>query len=107
MDEVIGIVLVHLDFFEDDAALLCDISGIEHWMQDEIGQHVHGNRKVFIQHFNVETNAFLGGEGVHVAADRIDLASDGFGGACLGALEHHVLDEMRDAIPFGVFVARS
>jgi hypothetical protein len=62
---------------------------------------------VLIEDFNVEANAFLGGECVHVPANRIDLPRDVLGTAMLSALEHHVLDKMRDAVPLGIFVARS
>ena len=107
VDEVVGIVLIHFDFFEDDAALLGDIAGIEDGMKNEIGEDIHGERKMLIENFDVEADAFLRREGVHVAADGIDLAGDVFGGARLRALEHHVLDEVGDAVPFGIFVARA
>ena len=107
VDEVVGIVLVHFDFFENDAALLRDIAGIEDGMKNEIGEDIHGERKMLVENFDVEADAFLRREGVHIAADGIDLAGDGFGGARLRALEHHVLDEVRDAVPFGIFVARA
>ena len=45
----------------------------------------------------VEADHLLGGEGVHVAADRVDLGCDALRRAVLGALEHHVLDEVADA----------
>ena len=45
---------------------------------------------------------FLGGKGVHVAADRIDLAGNVFGSTVFGALEDHVFDEMGYAIPLQV-----
>ena len=107
VDEVVGIILIHFYFFEDDAALARDIAGIEDGMKDEIAEDIHGERKVLIENFDVEADAFLRREGIHVAADRIDLAGDGFGGAGLRALEYHVLDEVGDAIPFGIFVARA
>ena len=65
------------------------------------------NRQVFIEHLHVEADAFLGGEGIHVAADRIDLAGNVLGRAMFGSFEDHVLDEMGDAIPLRVFVART
>ncbi len=34
MDEVVGIVLIHFYFFEDDATLASDVSGIEDGVQD-------------------------------------------------------------------------
>src|SRR5262249_1768134 len=60
-----------------------------------------------IEDLDVEADAFLGGKGVHVAADRVDLASDGFGGTCLSPLEYHVLNEVGNPIPFGVFIPRA
>ena len=60
---------------------------------------------MLVEHFNVEADAFLGGKGVHIAADGVDLAGDFFGRAVLGPFENHVLDEVGDAVPFGVFVA--
>ena len=62
---------------------------------------------MLVEHLNGEANAFLGGEGVHVAADGVDLARNFLGGALLGAFENHVLKEMGDAVPFGIFVART
>jgi hypothetical protein len=107
MDEVVGIVLVHFYFFENDAAFASNVAGIESGMQDEIAKDVHGERKVLIEDFDVEADAFLRREGVHVPADRINLAGDVFGGSGFRTFEHHVFDEVRNAIPFGIFVARA
>src|ERR1035438_462489 len=62
---------------------------------------------MLVQNFDIETNRLFTGKGVHVAADRVQLASDIFGAAMSGALEHHVLDKMRDAVDGGIFVARA
>src|SRR5208283_5252122 len=107
VDQVVGIILIHFYFFENDAPLLRDIAGIEHRMKDKIGENVHGERKVLIKNFNVKADAFLRRESIHIAADGIDLAGNRFGGACLRSLEHHVLDEVRNAVPFRIFVART
>src|SRR5581483_9011402 len=69
MDEVVGTVFVHFDFFQDDAALTGDVLGMEDGVEDQITQHVHRDREVLIQHLDVEADAFLGGEGVHIYAD--------------------------------------
>ena len=76
-------------------------------MQDEVGENIERDRNMFVEHFDVEADAFLGGEGVHVAADGIDLAGDLFGGAVLGAFEDHVLDEVGDAVRLRRLVARA
>ena len=57
---------------------------------------------MLVQNFNVEADAFFGGEGVHVAANGIHFARNLFRGTVCGAFEHHVLNEMRDAVRFGV-----
>src|SRR5882757_9906749 len=62
---------------------------------------------MLIENFDVETDTFFRGKSVHVAADGIDLAGDGFSGPVSGPFKYHVLDEMRDAVPFGIFVARA
>ena len=107
VDEVVGIVLVHLDLFENHAAFAGDILGGERRMQNQIGENLKGDGNVFVEHLHVEADAFFGGEGVHVAADGIDLAGNLLRGAVLGPFEHHVLDEMRDAIRLRSFVARA
>jgi hypothetical protein len=107
VDEVIGIVFVHFDFFEDHAAFAGDVIGGECGMQDEVGKNFKGNGNVFVKHLDVEADALFGGEGVHVAADGIDLAGDLLGSAMLGAFEDHVLDKMGDAVRLRRFVART
>ena len=107
VDEIVGIIFVHLDLFEDHAAFAGNVGGIKIRVQNQVAENVERGGNVLVEHFDVEADAFLGGEGVHVAADGVDLAGDFFGGAVLGPLENHVLDEMGDAVPFGVFVART
>src|SRR5579863_2672524 len=51
---------------------------------------------MIVQHLDVVAHQFLGGERVEPAANRIHRSRNLLGRALLGALEHHVLDEMRD-----------
>ena len=53
---------------------------------------------MFVQHFDIEADRLLTGEGVEIAADGIGLASELLGGARGGAFEDHVLDEVGDAV---------
>ncbi len=107
VDEIVGIIFVHLDLFDDHAAFADDVGGIEDGIQNQVAQNIERGGDMLVEHLDVEADAFLGGEGVHVAADGIDLARDFFRRAVLGPFEDHVLDEMGDAVPFGIFVARS
>ena len=105
VDQVVGIVLIHFYFFEDDAALAGYVIRVKDWMQNQVAQNIHCQGQVLVENLNVEADAFFGGERVHVATDGINLTCYGFGGARLGAFEDHVLNEMGDAVPFGGFVA--
>ena len=62
---------------------------------------------MLVEHLDVVAGVFLGGEGVELAADRIDRLSDILGRTGAGALEQHVLDEVGDAAALGRFVARA
>ena len=83
VDEVVGVVLVHLDLFEDDAALAGDVLGGEDRVEDEVGEDVEGGGDVLVEDLDVEADGFFAGEGVEVAADGVDLAGDALGGAGL------------------------
>ncbi len=98
VDEVVGVVLVHLDLFEDDALFAGDVLGGEGGVQDEVGEEIKRRGKVLVQDFDVEADGLLAGEGVEIAADGVDLAGELLGGARGGAFEDHVLDEVGDAV---------
>src|ERR1700756_4638967 len=107
MDEVVGVILIHLDFFHDHAAFPGDVGGIEYGIEHQVAENVERHRDVLVKNLDVEADAFLGSKSVHVAANGIDLARDFLRGTVLRPFEDHVLDEMRDPIPFGIFVART
>ena len=107
VDEIVGIVFVHLDLFHDDAALAGNVGGIKDGVQNQIAENVERSGNVLVEHLDVEADAFLGGEGVHVAADGVDLPRDFLSSAVLGSFENHVLDEVGDAVPLGIFIART
>ncbi len=69
VDEIVGTILVHFDFFEDDAALTGNIVGVEYGTKHEIAKNIKRDGDMLIENLDVEADAFFGGEGVHVAAD--------------------------------------
>jgi len=105
VDEVVGVVFVDLDLFEDDALFLGDVVGREGGVQDEVGEEVERGGDVFVEDLDVETDGLFAGEGVEIATDGVDFAGEVLGGAGGGALEDHVLDEVRDAVGGGGLVA--
>jgi hypothetical protein len=97
VDLILGIVHFHLQLFEDDAFFLLDVLRVKQRIADQIGHHVEGFRHMLIQHLYVIADQFLGSECVQAAADGVHRAGNLFRGTVFGALEHHVLDEMRKA----------
>ena len=79
--QVVGIVLVHLDLFEDYAALTHDVIVVEDRVQHQVGENIERRGHMLIENLEVEADGLFAGECVQVAADRIDLARNAFGGA--------------------------
>ena len=107
VDEVVGRVLDHLDLFDDDLLLALDVVAAERGPHDDVGQDVDRQREMFVEDLDVVARVFLGGEGVHLPADGVDRLRDVLGAPRRGALEEHVLDEMRDTALLDRLVARA
>ena len=106
MYEVIRIVLVHLDFFQNHAALAADVGRFKQRIENQIAQHIHRRRQMLVEHLGRKTNTFLRRKRVHIAAERIHLARNLFRRAVLGSLKQHVLDEVRNPVLVRILVAR-
>ena len=76
VDQDVGIVLVDLDLFEDDAALAFDVGGGKDRVQDQVGEHVESDGNMVGERLDVEADGLLAGEGVEVAADGVHFAGD-------------------------------
>ena len=93
------------DFLQDHGALAVELVRVEGRVLQDVGENVERERHVLLQHLRVIGGALARGIGVEMAADRLDLLGDRAGAAPLGALEGHVLEEMRDAVDLGRLVA--
>ena len=98
VDQILRRVLAHGDLLEDDAALLFEVLLVEPGAQEQVGQEVHRAVEVLGDDLRVVAGAFLRGERVHLPADGVHLHGDFARGAPLGALEEHVLHEVRQAV---------
>ena len=98
MDQVFRVVLFHLDFLEDHLFFLGNVIGVKSRVQHQVGEHIDGHGKMLVEHFGVEAGHFLGRKRVQHPAHRIHRLRDFLGGAFARALEHHVLDEVRDPV---------
>src|SRR5215470_3694749 len=105
MDQVIGIVLVHLDLFQDHAFFAGDVFGLENGIEDKVAENIQGYGQMLVQDLDVEADGFLARKGVHVAANGVHLPGNISSGTALGALKYHVLNEMRDTVGFGNLIA--
>ena len=95
---VARVVLVHGDLFEDHAALGVDVRRADQRAGQHVADDVDGERQVGVEHPRVVAGVLLGGEGVHLAADRVDGGGDVQRAALRGALEEQVLEVVRGAV---------
>ena len=70
VDQVLGIVLGHADFFQHHGLLALDVFLREFRLEDHIRKDVEGLREMLVEDAGVEADHFLGGEGVEHAAER-------------------------------------
>ena len=107
LEVVAGRVVVHVHLLDDHALLAVDLLGIELGVAEHVDEHVERRVAVLGRALHVVAGVLLAGEGVELAADRVDLAGDlARRRAALGALEEHVLCEMRDPVRVLGLVAR-
>ena len=95
------------DLLQDHGALTFELARLEGRVLQYVGEDVEREADILLQHLGVVRGAFARGIGVEVAADRLDLLGDGERAAPLGALERHVLEEMRDAVDLRRLVPRA
>ena len=96
--EILGVVLIHADLLQDDAALGLDVGLVKPGGKEHIAEDVGGPLQVAVQGAGVEAGALLRGVGVHLAADGVHLLRERRGGAPGGALEEHMLDKVGGAV---------
>ena len=87
--------------------LALELVCIELRIGQDVGQDVDGQRHVVAEHARVIGGGFDAGRGVDLAADILDFGGDLEGAAPAGALERHVLEQMRHAVLVVAFVAGS
>ena len=107
-DEVARRVEVHVHLLDDHALLAVDLLRLELRVAEHVGEHVERLIAVVGGAADVVARVLLAREGVELAAEAVDLHADvARGRTALGALEEHVLGEMRDPVRLGSLVARA
>jgi hypothetical protein len=106
-DEVARRVEVHVHLLDDHALLAVDLRGLELRVAHHVDEDVERRVAVLGGALDVVGGVLLAGERVELAADRVDLGRDvARRRPALGALEEHVLREVRDPVRVARLVAR-
>ena len=103
-DDVVRGVVGLPDLLQDHAALALDLLRRERAVGQDVADDVGAERQVLLEQLDVVGGLLAGGVGVDVAADVLDLLGDPRRRAALGALEGHVLEEVRHAVLAGPLV---
>ena len=103
--DIVRRILRRTDLLHDHAFLAFQFIRHERGIGEDIGEHVERQRHVRLHHPRIIGGGFGRGAGIEIAADRLDLLDDFARAAPGGALERHVLEQMRDAVLVGLFVA--
>ena len=74
------------------------VAGVEVRALDQVGDQFDAQAQVLGHDARGEAGAVALGAGVEVAADILDRLADFSRGSTAGALEHHVLEQVRDAV---------
>ena len=99
---------VHVHLLDDHALLTLDLVGVEARVAQHVDEHVERDVACLRGALHVVARELLPREGVELAADRVDLGRDvPCGRPALGALEEHVLGEVRDPAFLPLLVARA
>ena len=106
-DHVVGGIKGLVDFLNNNILLAGQLGAVHDRMLQNVGDDIDGQRHILFHDFGVVRGRFPRRVGVEVAADVFDFLGDGLGVAALGALERHMLQEMRDAVDVGVLVPRA
>src|SRR5690606_28952377 len=105
--DIVGRVVSGANLLQDDVLFALELGRIEAGVGQYVGKDLDRQRQVVFQHPRVEGRRLDAGRGVDLAADVFDFRGDIPRGARAGALEGHVLQQVRDAVLVVALVARA
>ena len=92
----VGVIEAHGEFAADDLLLLCELLLRQGGVQGCVGEEFNRRGRAVRRDIDPVDGAVERGVGVDVAAGFLHRAGDFVGAAFLGALEDHVLEEVRE-----------
>jgi hypothetical protein len=103
-DEIVGRVFDHPDLLENHLSLEREIALAQGGVKYNVADHVCGFEQMLIEHAALIHRVLARRVRVERAAECLERQRDLVCAAALGALEHHMLEEMRDAHDLARFV---
>ena len=76
--QVVGVVLVHLDLFENHATLARDVFVVENGVQHQVRKNIERRGHMLVENLQIEADGLFAGERIEVSADGIHLARNVF-----------------------------
>ena len=107
MHQVVRRVFHHFDFFLNHLALFRNVFGAEKRVLHEVGQDFKRPRQLLVKRFDGKTGGLLRRERVKMSANGVRRPRNLFGRAVRGALENHVLEEVRNPVFLLALVPRA
>ena len=102
--EIVGRVLHAVDLLQNHVALGLQIALAQEGPAHQVGEDVHRQRQIGVEHVGLVAGGVPPGVGVETAAPDLELQRQVARAAPLGALEHHVLEQMGDPHLLGPLV---
>ena len=106
-DDVGGRVARLAQLLQHDLLLADEVGGIEMRAQHHVGEQFDAERQMLGEQGGGEAGAVALGAGVEIAADILDRFAQFARRAPAGALEHHMLEQMGEAVDPRRLVARA
>jgi len=87
---VTGIVIIHRDFFENDASLILDIFTIQQSISHDVTYNIDRQREILRKNSGVKAGVLLRSEGIHFPTHGVHDGGDFPGSSAPSALEKQV-----------------
>ena len=107
VDDVVGQVARLAQLLQHDILLAGEVASVEMRLADEIGDQLDAEFEMFAEQPGLEGGLVARRIGVEIAADILDRLGDLARVAATGALEHHMLEQVGEAVGARLLVPRA
>ncbi|CAB4580102.1 unannotated protein [freshwater metagenome] len=107
VSDITGIIISHRELFQNDLPLDLKFVGVNHGIDNHVGEDVDGHVHIGVLNLRVVAGVFFGSEGIVLAAHRIKGNGDIECASGRGAFEQQMLEEVCGAIGDVIFITRA